>query len=80
MNETRLEPITITVKTAAEITGVCERTILRAIETQELRSTTLGRRRLVYYDSLKEFLERGREKPKRVNGKSACAGSPVTEI
>ena len=53
------QPITITIKSAAARSGVCYHTILRKIESKELRSTKVGSRRLVYFDSLQELLRKG---------------------
>lgn len=52
-------PITVTVNRAAALSGVCTRTILRAIEAGTLKSTTIGRRRLIYFSSLKQMLDSG---------------------
>ncbi len=44
---------------AAEYVGVSERTISRLLDQSRIRSTTLGRRRLLHRDDLNEYLRGG---------------------
>ena len=50
---------TITVKAAADITGLSERSVWRLIATGKLRTTKIGARTLIFADSLDELLEAG---------------------
>lgn len=49
-------PITISPRDAAGITNLSERTIGRLIAAGRIRSTKIGRRRLIYRDSVLELL------------------------
>lgn len=51
-----LEPITVTVKTAAKISGLSLSTLWPHITAGRIASTKVGNRRLVYLASLREFL------------------------
>src|SRR5688572_15344461 len=49
----------ITVKAAADTTGLSERSVWRLIATGKLRTTKIGTRTLIFADSLDELLEAG---------------------
>jgi excisionase family DNA binding protein len=49
-------PITLTLTKAAEESGLSLRTLQYAITRGELRSVTVGRRRLIPMDALRRFL------------------------
>jgi excisionase family DNA binding protein len=52
------DPITITVQTAKALSGLGETTIYDFIEDGTLKTTTVGRRRLIYFDSFRQLLSR----------------------
>jgi excisionase family DNA binding protein len=52
-------PISVTVKTARSITGLGNTTIYQLIKEQKLVTTTIGRRRLISYDSLERLVNSG---------------------
>lgn len=52
------EPITITVTDALKLGGIGRNTLYKLIGRGEIKSTTIGRRRLIDYASLKERLTR----------------------
>jgi len=57
MQETELQrPISVTVRTARQITGLGRSTIYKLIASGKLESITIGRRRLIHYRSLKELI------------------------
>jgi hypothetical protein len=49
-------PLTITIKSAMELSGLSRATINRLIWATKLRSTHVGARHLVYFDSLQDVL------------------------
>jgi excisionase family DNA binding protein len=49
-------PITITIRRACELSGLSRVTINRLIWAKKLRSTHVGTRHLVYFDSLQQVL------------------------
>jgi excisionase family DNA binding protein len=49
-------PLTITIKSAMELSGLSRPTINRLIWAKKLRSTHVGARHLVYFDSLQDVL------------------------
>jgi excisionase family DNA binding protein len=49
-------PITITIKSAMELSGLSRPTINRAIWAKKLRTTHVGSRHLIFFDSFQEFL------------------------
>jgi hypothetical protein len=51
-----VRPITVTIQRATEISGLCEATIWKHISEGRLRTTRVGRRRLVFFDSLEALL------------------------
>jgi hypothetical protein len=55
-NETKVEPLAVSVVEAATMIGVCPRTIQNYIALKLLHSRKVGRRRLVLVDALKQFL------------------------
>ena len=56
-NDMTIEPATISVKKAAEISSFGERTIWRMIKNGEIESCLTRNRRLIPYASFKAFLE-----------------------
>jgi excisionase family DNA binding protein len=51
------KPISVTVKTAREITGLGNTTIYELIKRGELKTVSIGRRRLILFDSLEELIK-----------------------
>jgi hypothetical protein len=51
-----VNPITVTIRTAREISGLGNTTIWALIKSGKLESTSVGRRRLVVYRSLQNLL------------------------
>jgi excisionase family DNA binding protein len=49
-------PITITIKTAMELSGLSRPTINRAIWSKKLRTTHVGSRHLIFFDSFQQLL------------------------
>lgn len=49
-------PITVSVKEAQSITGLGKTKLYELIENGTIRSKTVGRRRLVHVDSLRELV------------------------
>jgi excisionase family DNA binding protein len=49
-------PLTITIKSAMELSGLSRPTINRAIWSKKLRTTHIGSRHLIFFDSFQEFL------------------------
>jgi excisionase family DNA binding protein len=54
---TSTKPISVTVKTAREITGLGNTTIYELIKRGELKTVSIGRRRLILYDSLESLIK-----------------------
>jgi excisionase family DNA binding protein len=54
---TSAKPISVTVKTAREITGLGNTTIYELIKRGELKTVSIGRRRLILYDSLESLIK-----------------------
>ena len=50
------EPITANVKTLASMLGLSERMVWKLIAEGKLRSTSVGKRRLVFVDSARQLL------------------------
>jgi excisionase family DNA binding protein len=55
--QTRLEPLTVTVQEARRLTGLGNTTLYRLIGEGKLRTVKVGARTLVIYPSLKLLLE-----------------------
>ena len=55
--QTRLEPLTVTVQEARRLTGLGNTTIYKLIGQGKLRVTKIGARTLVLYPSLKSLIE-----------------------
>jgi excisionase family DNA binding protein len=51
-----VQPLTITIATARQITGLGNTTIWKLIGEKKLQTVRVGRRRLVVYDSLRALL------------------------
>ncbi|MFN7027774.1 MAG: helix-turn-helix domain-containing protein [Sphingopyxis sp.] len=51
-----LEPITVRVGDAARITGLCRSKIFRLIASGDIEAVNIGKVRVVFIDSLKQFL------------------------
>jgi excisionase family DNA binding protein len=49
-------PLTITIKTAMELSGLSRPTLNRLIWAKKLRTTHVGARHLIYFDSFQEVL------------------------
>jgi hypothetical protein len=49
-------PLTITIKSAMQLSGLSRATINRLIWAKKLRTTHVGARHLVYFDSLQQVL------------------------
>jgi excisionase family DNA binding protein len=49
-------PLTITIRRAQELSGLSRPTINRAIWSGKLRTTHVGSRHLIYFDSFQEML------------------------
>jgi excisionase family DNA binding protein len=49
-------PITITIKTATELSGLSRPTINRRIWSGELKTTHVGSRHLIFFDSFQKML------------------------
>jgi excisionase family DNA binding protein len=56
--KTRIKPITLTIADAAEITGLGVSTIWRLIKNGKLDTTSVGRRRLIFFASLEALLSK----------------------
>jgi excisionase family DNA binding protein len=54
---TSAKPISVTVKTAREITGLGNTMIYELIKRGELKTVSIGRRRLILFDSLEELIK-----------------------
>lgn len=55
-----MEKLVISIRQMSELTPWSERTCERMVARGDVDSTLIGRRRLVYMDSLRELLDRGR--------------------
>jgi excisionase family DNA binding protein len=49
-------PLTITIKSAMELSGLSRPTINRAIWAKKLRTTHVGSRHLIFFDSFEQWL------------------------
>jgi excisionase family DNA binding protein len=58
-------PISMTMKQASEESGLGVRTLYELIQEGKLKSTTVGRRRLVNAQSLTELVTRGARRAKK---------------
>jgi excisionase family DNA binding protein len=56
--QTRLEPLTVTVQEARRLTGLGNTTLYRLIGEGKLRTVKVGARTLVIYQSIKALIER----------------------
>jgi excisionase family DNA binding protein len=54
---TSAKPISVTVKIAREITGLGNTTIYELIKRGELKTVSIGRRRLILFDSLEALIK-----------------------
>ena len=52
-----MEQLTVSIRQASDMTSLSLRTIERLVRSGGVRNLKVGRRRLVYVDSLREFLE-----------------------
>jgi predicted DNA-binding transcriptional regulator AlpA len=52
----RKTPLTITIKSAMELSGLSRPTINRPIWAKKLRTTHIGSRHLIFFDSFQVFL------------------------
>ena len=51
------DPLLIPIKEAARLTGLSQSTLVRLIDRGEISFVRVGRRRLVKYDHLREWVE-----------------------
>jgi excisionase family DNA binding protein len=58
MGEDERRPISVTVKTARELTGLGNTKIYQLIKDRKLKTVAVGRRRLIIYRSLEELISR----------------------
>ena len=56
MNDTSLEPVTVTVPVAIQLSGLGRTKLYELLGRKQVDSITVGTRRLVNYASLKAFL------------------------
>jgi predicted DNA-binding transcriptional regulator AlpA len=56
VDQARRPPITITIKTAMELSGLSRPTINRRIWSGELKTTHVGSRHLIFFDSFQKML------------------------
>ena len=54
-----LAPLSVSFSRAAELTSMSKNTLRRMAKSGRLRTITLGRRRVVPYDALKELVSSG---------------------
>jgi excisionase family DNA binding protein len=54
-------PVLVTVRTARELTGLGTTKIYELLATKQLRSTKIGRRRLIEYSSIENLINTGAE-------------------
>jgi excisionase family DNA binding protein len=59
-SELRLEPLTVTVKTACKLVGVGNTTMWGLIAAGQVDTIKIGKRRLVIFTSLKALLQRAK--------------------
>jgi len=59
MQDTRSAPLAATITEACRVSHLSRSTLYALIRTGQLRSTRIGKRRLVMLDSLREVLEAG---------------------
>ena len=55
----RLTPLAVTIAQACNLTGLGETTIYLLLKYGTLRSTHVGKRRLVIYESIQKLIEQG---------------------
>ena len=51
-----IEPVTVTIPVAVQISGLGRTKLYELLGQKKIKSITVGRRRLVFYASLKSFL------------------------
>jgi len=71
MNQENHGVLAVGIKEAARMLGVCPRTVANLIETRELISRKIGRRRVIQVSVLEAFVRRDHEVPKRKPVESA---------
>jgi excisionase family DNA binding protein len=74
------EPLTTTVATARRLSGLGNTTVWRLISDGTLASVTIGRRRLIVYESLRRLLAPDQQPQPRPRGrprKQVVTGGPV---
>ena len=59
--ECRGPPLTVTIDEACRKTGLGVTTLYALLKVKKIRSTKVGRRRLIFWQSLQELLERNAE-------------------
>ena len=60
---TQLDPITVTIPEASRLTNLSVTTLYAKIRTGALQSTTVGKRRLIFFRSLVEMMQAGTSMP-----------------
>jgi predicted DNA-binding transcriptional regulator AlpA len=63
MTKVELPPITVTVNETCRITGLKLSSIYKKLADETLKSTSIGKRRLILYDSIVAMIEAGRSLP-----------------
>ncbi len=71
--------ITLTLKKAAEESGLSTRTLQYAISRGELKSVCIGRRRLIPTRALESFLLRGRRTQNKAMGQGPSKQTEIHE-
>lgn len=67
------KPLTVTVQTVRDLTGLGATKVWGLIRRGELEVTRIGNRTLVRYDSLERLLDEGTRQPSRAPGGVAAA-------
>jgi len=62
MNDTSIDPVTVTIPTAIKISGLGRTKLYELLARHEIESVRVGARRLINFASLKALLERGAKK------------------
>jgi hypothetical protein len=71
-------PLTITIATARQITGLGNTTIWKLIGEKKLQTVCIGRRRLVLYDSLRALLAPAPDAPPQARRRGRPRKSPAS--
>ena len=60
-NTAEIKPISLSIKEAAKMTSLGERTIRKLISTGDIPSALVSGRRLIFYDGLEKFIKGGNQ-------------------